>query len=65
MTMTTAFLPRKTWLAAAFLLALCTGCEQEGPAEQAGKELDEAAAAVGEQLEQVGEEIEEKAQSAD
>ncbi|HLT99904.1 MAG TPA: hypothetical protein VKZ70_09205 [Burkholderiaceae bacterium] len=39
----------------AFTLAACK--EKEGPAEKAGKELDKAAAAVGQQLENVGERI--------
>lgn len=39
----------------AFTLVACK--EKEGPAEKAGKELDKAAAAVGQQLENVGERI--------
>ncbi|MFC6672117.1 hypothetical protein [Marinobacterium aestuariivivens] len=54
------------------LLAALSGCEKEGPAERAGKEIDkameqageqaeEAADQVGKQLEQAGENIQEAA----
>lgn len=33
------------------------GCDQEGPAEKAGKSVDESTERVGEQLEQAGENI--------
>lgn len=58
-------LPRARWSGVLLLLALCAGCEQEGPAERAGKELDQAAAQVGQQLEEVGKELEEKTRAAD
>jgi len=51
---------RKTLLPAAAMSALLilTGCkEPEGPAEKAGKELDKAAAAIGENIESAGEQI--------
>lgn len=38
-------------------LALAGCQEKEGPAEKAGKELDKAAAAVGEQIDKAGEQI--------
>ena len=51
-----------TTLAAIALLALfCTGCEREGPAERAGKDIDRAAADVGQTIERVGEDIEDAA----
>lgn len=50
-------------LACALLAAvvLCLGCEQEGPAEQAGKQLDNAAANVGEKLEEAGDKLKDAA----
>lgn len=49
-------------LPAAFLLTACQ--EKEGPAEKAGKELDKAASAIGNQLESVGEQIQGAVSSA-
>lgn len=48
----------------AFLLSLLIavvlpGCEREGPAEQAGEEVDEAVEQSREKAEEAGEEIEE------
>ena len=37
------------------------GCEEEGPAERAGKSLDNAAEQAGESIERAGENIQEKA----
>ena len=37
------------------------GCEQEGPAEKAGKSVDESTEKAGEQLEQAGENIQDSA----
>ncbi|MEO6202341.1 MAG: hypothetical protein ABIP82_03815 [Nitrospirales bacterium] len=37
------------------------GCEQEGPAEKAGKSVDETTEKAGEQLEQAGENIQDSA----
>lgn len=49
-------------LAAALMAGpLCVGCEREGPAERAGKQLDEAAASVGEELEDMGDVLEDAA----
>ncbi|MHB1292566.1 MAG: hypothetical protein ACYCY5_10320 [Sulfuricella sp.] len=44
------------------LLAALSGCQkQEGPAEQAGKEVDKAAEKVGEKIEKAGESIQDAA----
>lgn len=48
----------KMLLALLFSLPLI-GCEQEGPAERAGEEIDEAVEEAGETLEEAGEAIEE------
>lgn len=46
----------------AFLIAL-TGCQkQEGPAEKAGKTVDNAIEKTGEQIEKVGDSIQDAAQ---
>lgn len=37
------------------------GCDQEGPAEKAGKSVDETTEKAGEQLEQAGENIQDSA----
>ena len=47
-------------LAVSMLLALA-GCEKEGPAEKAGKEVDEAAAQVKEGMQEAGGEVKEAA----
>lgn len=50
-------------LAMAVLLAGLAGCEkQEGPLEKAGKEVDKAAATVGEKIEKAGEKLQDAAQ---
>lgn len=41
------------------------GCEQEGPAEEAGKEIDQAAKKAGEELEQAGDDIEDAVKDED
>jgi len=44
------------------LLVALSGCQkQEGPAEQAGKEVDKAAEKVGEKIEKAGESIQDAA----
>lgn len=48
----------------AFLVAV-TGCEDEGPAEKAGKQIDESAEEVGDKLEEAGDDIEEAAEDDD
>lgn len=47
-----------------FALAVI-GCERDGPAEQAGENIDEAAEKAGDKLEQAGDEIEEAAEEAE
>jgi len=45
-------------VAAAMLLGLVPGCQkQEGPVEQAGKEVDKAVEKVGQQIEKAGDSI--------
>ena len=44
------------------LLVALSGCQKkEGPVEQAGKEVDKAAAKVGEQIEKAGDKIQDAA----
>ena len=55
-----AMLLRKTAVSAiavSFVLALTACQEKEGPAEKAGKELDKAAAAIGEKIESAGDKV--------
>ena len=50
-------------LAAGLLLTALSSCQkQEGPAERAGKEVDNATEAVGQQIEKAGEKIQDAAQ---
>jgi hypothetical protein len=50
----------KRLLCLLLLLPLLTmGCREEGPAERAGRAIDDAAKEVGEGLEKAGEEIQE------
>jgi hypothetical protein len=45
-------------MTSALLLALAlAGCEREGPAERAGKNVDQAAKQAGDNLEQAGKDI--------
>lgn len=46
------------------LLFAFTACEQEGPAERAGENIDEAVEDAGEALEDAGDAIEEGAEKA-
>jgi hypothetical protein len=49
----------------AFLVSL-SGCDrQEGPAEQAGEEVDQATEKAGERIEEAGERIQDSAQGDD
>ncbi len=48
----------------AFVISIA-GCEQEGPAEKAGKEIDQAAEKAGDELEEAGEDIEESMEDDD
>ncbi|MDX3894930.1 hypothetical protein [Pusillimonas sp.] len=40
------------------------GCEQEGPAERAGKEIDKAISQAGHEMEKVGDNIQDAARTA-
>ena len=54
----------RTTLAMTALLALLVGCDrQEGPAEQAGKDIDQATQKAGEKIEEMGENIRDAIQS--
>lgn len=44
-------------LALGMLSMALVGCEQEGPAEKAGKEIDQAISQAGQELEKVGDSI--------
>lgn len=46
-------------LLALFSVGALTGCEDPGPAEQAGQEIDEAVEEAGDELEEMGDEVEE------
>ena len=49
-------------IAMSFLAAMLYGCEKpEGPAEQAGKEIDKATETAGQKIEQAGEAIQDTA----
>lgn len=48
----------------AMLGAGLAACEEEGPAEQAGENIDESMEEVGEGVEEMGEELEEAAEDA-
>jgi hypothetical protein len=51
-------------VAAAMVLGLASGCQKrEGPAEQAGKEVDKAVEKIGQQIEKVGDSIQDAAKS--
>lgn len=51
-----------TALAISILFAVLSGCQKkEGPAEQAGKEVDKAAEKVGQQIEKAGDNIQDAA----
>lgn len=50
---------RATLLAGVVLVALSACQKQEGPAERAGKEVDQAAQKVGQQIEKAGESLQE------
>jgi hypothetical protein len=56
--------PEKTLRAALImgaLLVALSACQKEGPAEQAGKEIDQATEKVGEQIEETGDDIQDAA----
>lgn len=50
-----------TAVAMGALLIALSGCQKEGPAERAGKEVDAAAEKVGQQIEKAGQRIEDAA----
>lgn len=41
-------------------LGLALGCESEGPAEKAGKKIDQTMEEAGDQIEEMGDKLEEK-----
>jgi len=47
-------------LCAGFLTLALGGCEQEGPAERAGEQVDEATEQAGEAMEKAGERMQEE-----
>lgn len=47
-------------LVAGFLIGGIAGCEQQGPAEEAGEEIDESVEETGEEMEETGEQLEEQ-----
>lgn len=55
-------IPITSAIAIAALLAALSGCEKkEGPLEKAGKEVDNAAANVGQKIENAGEKMQDAA----
>lgn len=50
-----------TALVMSAMLVALFGCKQEGPAERAGKNVDQAAQKVGQQVEKVGNSIQDAA----
>jgi hypothetical protein len=56
----------KTFIAALTIgaLAALTGCQKEGPAERAGKEVDKAVDNAGRQMEKAGERVQDAARDA-
>ena len=44
------------------MLTMLPGCQKEGPAEQAGREVDKAVTNMGEQMEKAGESMQDSAQ---
>ncbi|MFP4276451.1 MAG: hypothetical protein ACLFQ2_03435 [Wenzhouxiangella sp.] len=46
-------------LLALFSAGALTGCEEPGPAEQTGEEIDEAVEEAGDEVEEMGDEVEE------
>jgi len=50
--------------AAGALIAALSGCQKEGPAERAGKEMDKAVENAGQQIEKAGEKIKDAAKDA-
>lgn len=58
-------LPRAMSIAALSFIFVAAGCQPaEGPAERAGKQVDQAADKVGDQVEKAGDKIEDAADKA-
>jgi len=53
-----------TAFAIGILVAGLSGCKKEGPAEQAGKQIDKAVETTGQQIEKAGDKIEDAAKDA-
>jgi len=51
-------------LASIAMLVAVTGCQKEGPAERAGKEVDKTVEKAGQQLEKAGQSIQDAAKDA-
>lgn len=51
-------------VAAVVLIAGLGGCEKEGPAERAGKQVDKAVDKAGEQMERAGDKMKDAASDA-
>ncbi|HUH60482.1 MAG TPA: hypothetical protein VL001_10440 [Candidimonas sp.] len=51
-------------VAVGMLVVALSGCQKEGPAERAGKELDKTMSAAGEQIQSVGDSIQKAARDA-
>jgi len=49
----------------ALSVGVLAGCEQEGPAEEAGEEIDEAVEEAGDKMEEAGEEMEDTAEEVE
>lgn len=50
-------------LAMAAMLTVLVACQQEGPAERAGKQADQAMEKLGQQVEKAGESLQDAAKS--
>jgi hypothetical protein len=48
----------------AMSLAMLTGCEDQGPAEEAGENIDEAVEEAGDNMEEAAEEVEDEVDDA-
>lgn len=46
-----------TLLAAATMAFVLTGCDQDGPAEQAGEKIDNAVEKAGDKIEEAGDKV--------
>lgn len=51
----------RTWVLSGVLLLALVGCERdEGPAEEAGEEIDQAIESAGEKMEEAGDKLRER-----